>query len=719
MERLVRPGLRKSRIPGLSLISAKIGLPLTSRRVQVPPKADGHSIYLTKEVEAPRRPNLDIKKPSQDMRFRGSFPTISVGAILSVLSWTVCSAQESAETDEERIETIVYSTIRPPNWDIWLYDASGEPRERLTDSPALEYNAEVSPDGRWLVFTSEIAGTADLYAIDLQEKGDPVRLTHHAAMDDAAGFSPDGERLVFVSSRDGDADIFVMPFLPDDPDAAEAGAVNLTNRPGGDFNPVFSPDGSRIAYSRQDVLWADQNELGDYRNTHTYVYVMNADGSDSELLTSRDALMGTPAWSADGAFLYYYRADNEFWEGGVGRGEDLAIRRVAVDGTSDVEFADFGLSPTLTGDGRVAFVRPPISDLDRSTLRKGRIVSVLPDGTDLRTESEPDSICLAPSFDRSSTRFACHGPGLVVGLPNIDSSQLEGGQVLLSPPDANRVVELPDRNVALQGVLGVMPALLPNGDILWSLFGGTAVGGVISAPLEATHLNGSDRRTVFDLDGETIWGAGVARDAGLIFVSVGLAMTPSAPNSIWRLSLEGNEAVQLAPDTAINEALPTATPDASVVVFRAGDDRTMRIFAMNADGGERRLLSGDRLIATMPSISPDGEWVVFTTVVAGHYKLRVERLDGSEGRWLEPNKLHIPDTSMHPRFSPDGQWIAFTSDRGFMNDEYVISIVPQPYGDLWAVPFDGGEAIRLTDDKWEDGPSDWAFAPMMLPERNY
>jgi Tol biopolymer transport system component len=62
---------------------------------------------------------------------------------------------------------------------------------------------------------------------------------------------------------------------------------------------------------------------------------------------------------------------------------------------------------------------------------------------------------------------------------------------------------------------------------------------------------------------------------------------------------------------------------------------------------------------------------------------------------------------MHPRFSPDGKWVVFTSNRGGLNDEWPLTPQPQPYGDLWAVPVAGGPAIRLTSDKWEDGPSDW------------
>lgn len=53
------------------------------------------------------------------------------------------------------------------------------------------------------------------------------------------------------------------------------------------------------------------------------------------------------------------------------------------------------------------------------------------------------------------------------------------------------------------------------------------------------------------------------------------------------------------------------------------------------------------------------------------------------------------------------RWLVFTSDRGGMADEFLLTDDPQPYGDIWAVPVEGGEAVRLTDDKWEDGLPRW------------
>ena len=159
---------------------------------------------------------------------------------------TLASAQDAAESapddasPSDLVESVVYTTIRPPNLDIYLYERPGAAPRRLTDSPALDYNAEFSPNGRWLVFTSGRAGGGDLFAADLQGGAEPIQLTRHAAFDDAAAFSPDGERLAFVSTRDGDADIFVMPFLPEDPAAGEMRAVNLRLVAGGDAGRAAS-----------------------------------------------------------------------------------------------------------------------------------------------------------------------------------------------------------------------------------------------------------------------------------------------------------------------------------------------------------------------------------------------------------------------------------------------------------------------------------------------
>ena len=137
---------------------------------------------------------------------------VTVCALVAVVvTGPVMGGQEA----EPPRETIVYSSILPANWDLYLFDGPGSEPRRLTTDPGLDYNGVISPDGRWVVFTSERTGSPDLYVLDLHADDGPQPLVEGPAMEDAAAISPDGGRLLFVSTRDGNADVFDMPFRPE------------------------------------------------------------------------------------------------------------------------------------------------------------------------------------------------------------------------------------------------------------------------------------------------------------------------------------------------------------------------------------------------------------------------------------------------------------------------------------------------------------------------
>lgn len=113
----------------------------------------------------------------------------------------------------------------------WVHD--------LTAGHAGNYHPHWSPDGGSLVFSSNRDGNRELYVID-HTGSDPRRLTHHDAIDDMPVWSPDGGRIAFTSTRSGNRDIFVMR-------ADGSQQHNLTLHPASDTNPHWLPNG-RLAF---------------------------------------------------------------------------------------------------------------------------------------------------------------------------------------------------------------------------------------------------------------------------------------------------------------------------------------------------------------------------------------------------------------------------------------------------------------------------------------
>ena len=80
---------------------------------------------------------------------------------------------------------LAFNSFGPANTEIFLADANGaNPRPVFAD-PALDYTAAFSSDGVWLIFTSERAGSADIYRARLDGSG-LERIVDHPAFDDQA-----------------------------------------------------------------------------------------------------------------------------------------------------------------------------------------------------------------------------------------------------------------------------------------------------------------------------------------------------------------------------------------------------------------------------------------------------------------------------------------------------------------------------------------------------
>jgi TolB protein len=122
-------------------------------------------------------------------------------------------------------------------------------------------------------------GYGNLYALQPQKTG-LVRLTAGAWEDRDPMWSPDGKRLAFASDRAGSFDIYVL-------DIDSGSTRQLTNLPGYEGHPSWSPDGMWLTFEG-------------YVNDNLDVYLVQLDGSQLLRVTTHPAADYSPVWSPAG-----------------------------------------------------------------------------------------------------------------------------------------------------------------------------------------------------------------------------------------------------------------------------------------------------------------------------------------------------------------------------------------------------------------------------------
>jgi TolB protein len=193
------------------------------------------------------------------------------------------------------------------SYDIYLTDLNGRIRKKLTTTPGYDAEATLSPDGRYMIFTSIRNGDLDLYVMDLKT-GNTKQVTNTLGYDGGAWFSKDGKKIIWRASRPKtDQEISEYKSLLSEglvaptrmevfiANADGTGAKQLTNLGQANWAPNFLPDGKIIFCSNHEYK----------RGFPFNMYTMNADGTNLEKVSRDKGFDAFPMFSPDGRYLLF------------------------------------------------------------------------------------------------------------------------------------------------------------------------------------------------------------------------------------------------------------------------------------------------------------------------------------------------------------------------------------------------------------------------------
>ncbi len=316
---------------------------------------------------------------------------------------------------------------------IYIKELGSESLVRLTGLPDDEYSPSWSPDGKQIAFLSSSEAGLGLYvaSLDASPSARKVYVPGETKRweDGALSWSPDGKSFVLVDHIGAQASSSIYLI-----DVETLRARTLTTPPAGwegDINPVFSPDGEKIAFLRASEGWdAD-------------LYWIPTTGGEPRQITHDSKTINGITWSSDNRSIIFSsnRAGQyALWKVSLKGGEPQRLPVGTEDATQPAiplhgNYLAFVQGTAIFGILRVSaskeVSREAKEELIVSSTAQDSAPSISPDGAQFAFQSWRSGTrqIWVSSIDGQSLRQLTQPDGVISG-PGSPSWSPDGGRIL-------------------------------------------------------------------------------------------------------------------------------------------------------------------------------------------------------------------------------------------------------------------------------------------------
>jgi Tol biopolymer transport system component len=230
-------------------------------------------------------------------------------------------------------ETVVFTSNREGNTDVWESNRRSSAVHRLTSHPASDADVFLSRDGKTLLWSSTRTGHYEIWGAG-GDGSAPRRISDDGVDAENPSLSRDGSTIVYVSFNDAKRGIWKIGA-----DGTDAKII----APGRNILPEISPDGAWVSFVNQIPV-------------STIEVVRLADGGPvfriPNIPAGRGFIAGRHRWMPEGrriAFLGGDGAGTAIYVQDVVPGADTsATRRKLATFEPDVELHSFGIAPDMS-----------------------------------------------------------------------------------------------------------------------------------------------------------------------------------------------------------------------------------------------------------------------------------------------------------------------------------------------------------------------------------